>query len=326
MADGAPDDGFPRPRRERLSFFLFKALAPRLARILSPDPPQRLRPWETVTVERPARALGSGGPGQRRTLRPLEGTWYPLPKGGAPRGAVLLLHPWFQWGRAYFHRRGRIEALRRAGYAVLTVDLPGFGGSGEAAGYYDRDAEDALHGLHRRAGDGVPLHVWGVSSGGYWLHPALVRWNGGEGPPSRPAGAPPVLGAMFEDVAIHLLEWSWRTAPWGRPFYRLFRALFRTSYRFLDLRRHAPRMGLASVAYVSGETDPGVRPEDSRELAERAGGRVWIVSGAGHLESIKKDGKGVRALALEVFAEAQAAEATRAAAPDGAAREASARA
>jgi hypothetical protein len=289
-----------RPRRERLSFFLFRALAPRVPRIEPPEPPEALRPWETVTVPRAARPRLPG----RAEAGPLEGTWYPAVPGsgaGGARGAVLLMHPWLEWGRAYFHRRGRIEALRRAGYHVLTVDLSGFGGSGAPRGYHDLDAEDALVELSARAGD-VPLHVWGVSSGGYWLHPALVRWNrdARSEEPGGP-GRPPVLGAVFEDVSIHLLEWSWRKAPLARPFLLAFRALLPATARFLDLRLHAPHLGVRAAAYVSGELDRGVRPDDTEELARRAGGRALIVPKASHLEGIKLAGDEVVALALDVF-------------------------
>lgn len=288
MAEPAP----PRPRRERSSFFLFRALAPRVPRIASPKPPERLLPYETISIERPDR-LGRG------SLAPLEGTWFPAESSTPARGAVLLVHPWIQWGRAYFHRRGRIEALRAAGYHALAVDLPGFGGSGPPCGFYDLDVESALADLARRASD-LPLHVWGVSSGGYWLHPVLARWNRGAGP-----DRPPVLGAMFEDVSAHLLEWSWRTAPLGRPFYLLFRTLFPSTYRFLDLRRHGAELGARSAAYVSGTFDRGVRPEDTRELARRAGGTALIVPEADHLQAIRFATGEILDLAIETFAHAE---------------------
>ena len=95
----------PRPPawQEPLAAALFFNLGPRLRRMVQPEPPDELRPWETVAVER--------GPG----ADPLGGTWYPAAAaGGRARGAVLLLHPWVEWGRSYFHRRGRVEALRAA--------------------------------------------------------------------------------------------------------------------------------------------------------------------------------------------------------------------
>jgi pimeloyl-ACP methyl ester carboxylesterase len=194
------------------------------------------------------------------------------------------------WGRAYFHRRGRVQALRRAGYHALAVDLPGFGRSGRPAGLFDLEVEDATAWLRARAA-GLPLHVWGVSSGGYWAHPVLSRDDA-------------FAGAMFEDVSPHLFEWSWRMVPWGRPFYAFFRRAFRRTYRFIDMRLHAPSFRVRAAAYVSGELDRGVRPEDTRALAAAAAAEAFIVPRAGHLQAIKSAGGEVIALALATFARA----------------------
>lgn len=261
-----------------MSFFL--AFSPSLPRIERPETPERLAPFEDVLVPR---VKGRGD---------LTATWFPAE--GRPRGAVLLLHPWLVWGKGYFHLRGRIEALRAAGYHALTLDFAGFGGSGAPHGFFDSNVEAGLRYLRERA-SGLPLHVWGVSAGGYWAHPVLARTRG-------------VSGAMFEDVAPHLFEWSWRVMPRRRPCHLFFRTVFRSAYRFLDIRRHAGRMSLGAATYVSGERDRGVRPEDTRALAELAGARYLrhrIIPGADHLGSIKIAGDEVIALALETFRRAE---------------------
>lgn len=268
----------PRPSKlqERLASRLFLALSPRLPKVRQPEPPESLSPFEIVEVPRP---------GQRG---PLAAVWYPAE--GAARGAVLLLHPWLVWGKAYFHLRGRIGALRAAGYHALAPDFGGFGNGERPSGFFDRDVEAGLELLRQKAGN-LPLHVWGVSAGGYWAHFVLSRSSD-------------VAGAMFEDVSPHLFEWSWRMAPWGRPAYLFFRHALARSYRFLDARAHAGAMDLAAAAYVSGDRDPGVSPQDTQSLAASAGGRWRIVPGAGHLESIKVANEEVLKLALDTFARA----------------------
>ena len=266
----------PPAAQESAAIRLFLALAPQLPWAAQPDPPDELRPCEEVTVARP------GGRGT------LAGTWYPA--GGArARGAVLLLPPWLAWGRSYFHRRGRIEALRAAGYHALTLDLPRK--DLRMSSFFDRDVEAGLGELRRRAG-GLPLHIWGVSAGGYWAHPVLSRTDD-------------VAGAFFEDVAPHLIEWSWRLAPLGRPFYLFFRHVLRSSYRYLDMRRHAEAFSLRAVTYVGGAKDPGVRPADTRDLANRARGTYHIVERAKHLDAIKMANQEIIALALVTFARAE---------------------
>ncbi|HEX4952516.1 MAG TPA: hypothetical protein VF017_03860 [Thermoanaerobaculia bacterium] len=269
----------PRPARweERAGGFLFRALAPRLAREPIPEPPAALAPFEELVLPR---RPGHGS---------LTATWYA--PAGEPRGGALLLHPWMSWGKAYFHRRGRIPALREAGYGVLALDLPGFGGSHSIPGFYDRAVVQGLEALALRV-PGRALHVWGVSNGGYWAHIALSSGLG-------------VAGAFFEDVSPHLLEWSWRTAPLGRPFYLFYRLVLPRAYRFLDARRHAAARAVPAVGYVSGELDRGVRPEDTHALADAAGAERLVVPDTEHLGSIKRAGSEVIAAALETFSKGE---------------------
>ena len=264
----------PRPARwrEALSARLFLGLAPRLP-----------RPGKLAAAPQGSEELSIPRPHAPTTLA---ATF--VPATGEARGAVLLTHPWLQWGKAYFYRSGRIDALRAAGYHCLVFDLAGIGGSPRTPGFFhDRDVEAALEVLGSRA-DGLPLHLWGVSAGGCWSHPVLARRDD-------------VAGAVFEDVSIHLLEWSKRKAPWGRPFYAIFQYGFPDAYRYLDQRRHAPALEVRATAYVGGDRDDGVPPDETRDLAERAGGRCLIVPGARHLGAIRADRDGVIALALETF-------------------------
>jgi len=135
----------------------------------------------------------------------------------------------------------------------------------------------------------VNCGTW-VSSGGYWAHPVLAR-----------PGNLGVAGAMFEDVTPHLLEWSARTAPKGKPAYAIFRTCLRRAYRYLDLRRHAPYIQAERVAYAGGAADHGVPVGDLRDLAARAKARCLVIDDAGHLQGIKRAGREVVSLALDTF-------------------------
>ncbi len=263
----------PAPWQESFANRLFLALSPRVKSPRRGAPSKYLEPFERFDIERP------GGRGK------LSATWYPA--AGRARGAVLLVHPWIHWGQGYFERRGRIGALRTAGYHALTFDLGGFGDSSPMAStFYDRDIEHALNELRTRAG-GLPTHLWGVSSGGYWAHPVLSRVA--------------VHGAVFEDVSQHLIEWSGRMAPWGKPCYAFFKYVLADAYRFMDLKRHAPHLGARSVGYIGGQLDRGVLPMETCELAKQAGGRTLLIPEADHLEAIKRGAEEVLAFALETF-------------------------
>jgi pimeloyl-ACP methyl ester carboxylesterase len=262
----------PSPRRERSAYRLFRFFSPRLPRVQTGPPPPALEPFEPLAIPR------RGGGTLAATA---------FPPAGVARGTVLFLHPWMEWGAAYFYRRNRLAAVRAAGYEAWTVDLSGFGASAPADGFYDRDVEDALAALAERR-PGRPQFVWGVSSGGYWAHVVLSRRDG-------------VAGAFFEDVAAHLFEWSWRVMPQWRPGFATFRVLFSEFYRWLDIRRHAPYLRVAAAAYVSGERDRGVLPDDTRALASAARAEHRILAGAGHLEGIKREPETIIRMALETF-------------------------
>lgn len=263
----------PSEWQERAALRLFRALAPPVQAAQAVSVPPELLPFEERTVRR---SHGSGV---------LSTTWFPAYL--SPRGAVLLLHPWVARGSAYFHRLGRIEALRAAGYHVMTVDYPGFGRSGRPSGLFDRAVDDSLRLLERKS-EGLDLFVWGVSLGGYWAHPALARSD-------------QIAGAMFEDVPPHALEWSSRVAPWGRPARLFFMRMLPDIDRYLDARRHAAAIDLGAVTYISGAQDTGLRPTETRELAQIAGGSYSIVRGAGHLGSIEVANRAVIRTALETF-------------------------
>jgi pimeloyl-ACP methyl ester carboxylesterase len=271
-----PESGLPpeRPswREERPAAWLFRSFGPRLPRVPESPPPHQLQPCEPLLLPGEEGALGA--------------TFFPAT---APvRGAILFVHPWVEWGQAYFFRRGRLEAVRRAGFDALTFDLGGFGRSLRRPGFQDREVERALDALLGRA-QGRPVCAWGVSAGGYWAHPVLARRR-------------EVAAAVFEDVSPHLLEWSRRVAPFGRPAYAFFEHAFRRSYAFLDMRRHAPALAGRPTAYVSGALDEGVRPEDTRRLAELAGAEACVVADAPHLGAIKRAPEQVLELALATFA------------------------
>lgn len=268
----------PGPSAERFAKWLLTLLAPSLPDLVTAAPPARLRPFEGVLIERSQPSEGF-----------LSGFWFPAPE--TPRGAVLMVHPWLHWGQGFLHRRGRIEALRQAGYHVLTFDLGGFGHSAPSGpGFYDRDIEDALRFLKERTGD-LPLHLWGVSAGGAWSHPVLSRFA--------------VHGAVFEDVPQNLLRWSRRMAPRGRPCYLFFQHALPSAYRYLDQRFHAPFLKARAVTYIGCEHDEGAPIRETRRLAKLAGGDILSIPDIGHLGSLVVARDDVFQAVLETFERAE---------------------
>lgn len=265
----------PPPWEERLGDAAIARLSPRVRRVKQPEPPAELAPFERRLIPR-----AEGGH--------VDVTYYPVE---TPRGFVLLAPPWVEWGQAYFHRRGRIEALREAGYAALSFDLAGFGRTSMARAFRDRDVEAALSWLEALA-EGRPLHVWGVSSGGYWAHIVLARRDG-------------VSGAMFEDVSLHLMEWTAHTSPVGGPITAALARVFPRTHRFMDLRRHAPHLRVKASAHIYGGRDHGIPEAHGRELSRLAASELLFLPEAPHLGSIKQSPRDVIGLALATFAKAE---------------------
>jgi hypothetical protein len=64
---------------------------------------------------------------------------------------------------------------------------------------------------------------------------------------------------------------------------------------------------VSAAADVGGEKDPGVWPDETRELARLAGAACLIVPGADHLAAIKLANREVVELAVATFRRAEEA-------------------
>lgn len=271
----------PRPGRveESLARFL----------LLAASPPLRYR-----APAAPSANLGSGRPfctAKRRGIGAIEGDLFR--RSDETRGLVVFLPPWVPQGGSWFYRHGRVEAVVDAGYDALVVDLPGVRRGRRGPGFFDREIGALIADARDLARD-APLFLWGVSSGGYWAHFAL-------------SGGVLVDGAVFEDVAAHLLTWAHREAPQWAHFYRVFERFLTRAWPFLAVSAHAPTLGVGRGLWISGELDRGVLPEETRLVAQAAGGESMIIAGAGHLGAMRVAPARVLEAAIGLF-EAGAAE------------------
>lgn len=198
----------------------------------------------------------------------------------APRGVVLLGHPGIPPGKGYFHRNERIPFARSLGLTVATFDHGGFGESDGPTGLYHNEWEDVLGWARRRFPD-MPLHVWGVSLGGYFAHHALAR-------------DPGVAGAVFEEVTPDLTRYGNYVS--GRLGRVAARVVMPTFLQWFPATAHAPFLHAERVLYVHGGKDHGISRADADALVKAAGplAQRVLVPDAGHLESWKTGGDTVR--------------------------------
>lgn len=255
----------PSPREERLIGELLDCAYLRALRHAPQDPPPAEWGAEPFAIVRPRGGV-------------LAALHFPVAR---PRGLVLFGHPGIPAAKGYFHRSDRIPFARSLGFAAMTFDHGGFGESDDPTALYHEEWAAVLAWARRRH-PGVPLHVWGVSVGGYFAHHALAADEAG------------VASAVFEQVAPNLLRYgdnaalkaAGAVAGLAAPALR----------RWLPAEAHAPRMAAEHVLYVSGDADHGIPLADATRLAEAAGpfARHHVVEGAGHLEAWKKGGDPVR--------------------------------
>ena len=198
-----------------------------------------------------------------------------------PIGVVVFGHPGIAAAKGYFHRNDRVPFVRALGFAAATFDHGGFGESDDSAGLFDREWTDMLAWARRRY-PGLPVHVWGVSMGGYFAHHALAHDEDG------------IASAVFEQVTPDLLRYG--ESARLMPANALTTLLIPTARRWVAAHEQAPRLAVERALYVSGDADTGVPPAHADRLAAAAGpfAQHHVVAGAGHLEAWKLGGADLR--------------------------------
>jgi pimeloyl-ACP methyl ester carboxylesterase len=208
----------------------------------------------------------------------LTGTYWPGARAGAP--AVLLLH-----GAGASRRMMAANAawLASRGYAVLTIDFRGHGGStpvGASFGLFEsRDAEAALEWLRKRQG-GARIAVVGVSLGG------AAALLGEKGPLEADAL---VLQAVYPDIRHAIRN---RIASAASP---ILSVLLEPLLSYQSLIRYGVAPGRLSplnairnykgpVLVIGGGADRFTPPSETRRIFDAAPGpkQLWIVDGADH--------------------------------------------
>ncbi len=192
--------------------------------------------------------------------------------------------------------------LYRARYSCLLFD---FRGHGESAGHRTsfgwwerRDLDGALRYLkEQKASDRVGL--FGISMG------ASVA--------IQVAAEHPEVGAVVADSSYTTLDASIRRhlrLMWGFPewpFAQAARVAYALQYG-VDPRRVSPEDALrkterAAVLLINGAFDPRMTPRDAETLYEaaREPKALWLVPGAGHLESYVAAGAEYERRVVEFF-------------------------
>jgi fermentation-respiration switch protein FrsA (DUF1100 family) len=215
--------------------------------------------------------------------------------------------PWIVWCHGFGTNRSDVlefvRFLSQAGYNVLAFDFRGHGESGggrTSFGWWERrDLEGAIRFLRdRSAADTSRCGLFGISMG------AAVALQ---------TAAHPGVAVVVADSSYTDLDASIRRhirLLWGLP-ERLFAPPARLAYWALcghDPRRVSPLAALGrapqtAVLIINGALDPRMTPRDAESLYEAARGprQLWLVPGAGHLESYAVAGAEYERRVVEFF-------------------------
>jgi len=92
----------------------------------------------------------------------------------APKGVVLLCHPFLKYGMHYFFKNGMDQSLTSHGFDVISFNFKGFGRSNIRGHAFYEDIFSATNYIKQRYPD-LPIFLLGCSFGGFHLSHALAR-------------------------------------------------------------------------------------------------------------------------------------------------------
>jgi alpha-beta hydrolase superfamily lysophospholipase len=187
------------------------------------------------------------------------------------QGVVVLCHPLLRYGYHYFLRGGLARWVAGAGFHAVLFNFQGIGRSALGGLCFADDVVGAV-GWARERFPGLPVHLAGLSFGGYHAAHALPRLDGAV------AGAvldsvPPRIGNVFQSGPaswlMRALSWSpWAAATGTRP---VVASLARV--------RQTP------LLLVYGDTDEYCPPTDVIRLAAAVpAARLECLPGTGHMD------------------------------------------
>lgn len=216
-------------------------------------------PWQAIRFE------GNGG-------ADLAARWFPA---DAARGTVVLAHPDRRHGQQWFLTHGWVEFLLDARYNVLTFDFAGYGGSRGGSTYLFEDVIAAAHEARRR-GDGLPVHLIGLSIGAFSAANAAPHLDFVESI---------VLESPFPSFN------AWYGRGWGRFAMAAFDRLFPRTAALIQADENIARAKARRILLVAGGDDSVTPSGLTLEVLRRAPvdrTEFLLVEGAAHLELFER--------------------------------------
>jgi pimeloyl-ACP methyl ester carboxylesterase len=187
------------------------------------------------------------------------------------RGIVVLCHPLLRYGYHYFLRSGLARWIAGAGFHALLFNFQGIGRSRLGSLCFADDVVGAVAWARERF-PLLPVHLAGLSFGGYHAAHALVRLDGAVASAALDS-VPPHIGNVFRSGPSSWLMRGLSRSPWAdatgtRPVAASLTCVRRTA-----------------LLLVYGDADEYCPPEDVRRLVRAVPrARLEELPGTGHMD------------------------------------------
>jgi pimeloyl-ACP methyl ester carboxylesterase len=195
-----------------------------------------------------------------------------LVDGGADaRGVIVFCHPLLRYGYHYFLRSGLARWAAGEGFHGVLFNFQGIGRSG-LGGLCFADDVVGVAGWAREEYPGLPVHIVGLSFGGYHAAHALTRLDGTVASATLDS-VPPRIGNFFRAGAAGWVMRALSCSPLAGP----------TGTR--PVAASLARVRRTPTLLVYGTADEYCPEEDVSRLADAVpAARLKVLVGAGHMD------------------------------------------
>jgi len=188
-----------------------------------------------------------------------------------PKGVVVLCHPFIKYGMSWFLRSRYQDWLSTSGYHVIAFDFKGFGRS-SLGGISFGDDLSTIVGWTQNQFPGLPIHLFGVSFGGYHAIHSLARHH------------LQITCAIFDSVPMDLRHFFQK--GWLGLMMRWFGASrFGPITGTNPVLDSLPNIGALPCLFLYGRKDRYILAEELARLsALRPAAKLLFFENCGHIE------------------------------------------
>jgi hypothetical protein len=191
--------------------------------------------------------------------------------GPNARGVVVLCHPLLPYGYHYFLRNGLARWAAGAGFHVALFNFQGFGRSALGRLCFADDVTGVV-GWAREQFTGLPIHLAGLSFGGYHAAHALMRLDG-------------VVTSAVLDSVPPCISNVFRSGPSSWLMRALSRSPWATTTGTRPIAASLAPVRRTPILLLYGDADEYCPIEDVRRLAANTR-TAWleVFPGTGHMD------------------------------------------